>query len=189
MGMIEEIKKINDEKESFDERVRKMNEELVERMKNILTPVFKEFFELYPFVKGVAWTQYTPYFNDGEPCEFGVHEFYYTLNDEDVDSMIEEGCHPDSLGEWESNYSDPVELLETYRDLGAARPNNTWYPNKIKELEREVEELKNSEHDMFGMFRDLKAISNISDDVYRTLGEGLILVTPKGIDVMDYNHE
>lgn len=26
-----------------------------------------------PNVESVKWTQYTPYFNDGEPCVFGVH--------------------------------------------------------------------------------------------------------------------
>jgi hypothetical protein len=35
---------------------------------------FAEFFRLYPFVTQVRWVQYTPYFNDGEPCEFGVHD-------------------------------------------------------------------------------------------------------------------
>jgi hypothetical protein len=28
----------------------------------------------FAFVEAVGWTQYTPYFNDGEPCEFGIHE-------------------------------------------------------------------------------------------------------------------
>ena len=25
-------------------------------------------------IDGIVWTQYTPYFNDGDPCEFSVHE-------------------------------------------------------------------------------------------------------------------
>ncbi|CAB4124807.1 hypothetical protein UFOVP58_33 [uncultured Caudovirales phage] len=32
----------------------------------------KEFFELNPGVKAVIWNQYTPYFNYGDACEFGV---------------------------------------------------------------------------------------------------------------------
>jgi hypothetical protein len=28
-------------------------------------------------VQAVRWTQYTPYFNDGEPCEFSVCEPYF----------------------------------------------------------------------------------------------------------------
>lgn len=35
-----------------------------------LGEAFKEFFEKVPMVKAVQWTQYTPYFNDGDPCVF-----------------------------------------------------------------------------------------------------------------------
>ena len=33
---------------------------------------FLEFFKLYPFMTKVQWVQFTPYFNDGEPCVFSV---------------------------------------------------------------------------------------------------------------------
>lgn len=38
-----------------------------------------EFLELFnavmadPVIEKIVWEQYTPYFNDGDPCEFGVH--------------------------------------------------------------------------------------------------------------------
>ena len=28
----------------------------------------------FPEVKKIRWEQFTPYFNDGDPCEFNVHE-------------------------------------------------------------------------------------------------------------------
>lgn len=34
---------------------------------------FNDFFAEYPTVEAFRWQQYTPYFNDGEACEFGVH--------------------------------------------------------------------------------------------------------------------
>ena len=33
----------------------------------------KPLFEKYPQVLSVRWNQYTPYFNDGETCEFSVN--------------------------------------------------------------------------------------------------------------------
>lgn len=36
----------------------------------------KDVFAAHPQVKRLSWTQYTPYFNDGEPCEFDVHDVY-----------------------------------------------------------------------------------------------------------------
>lgn len=31
-------------------------------------------------VRGIAWTQYTPYFNDGDVCEFGIGEVSFALD-------------------------------------------------------------------------------------------------------------
>lgn len=39
-----------------------------------LREVFKDFFAKFPMVTAIRWTQYTPYFNDGEACVFSVHE-------------------------------------------------------------------------------------------------------------------
>lgn len=40
---------------------------------------FKDLFVTYPEVESVYWNQYTPYFNDGDPCYFRVHEFDVSL--------------------------------------------------------------------------------------------------------------
>jgi hypothetical protein len=47
--------------------------------KESLAEPFGEFFKAHPRVKAIRWEQYTPYFNDGEPCEFGVNEFSVKL--------------------------------------------------------------------------------------------------------------
>lgn len=39
---------------------------------------------IYPEVSGIAWTQYTPYFNDGEPCVFQAGEAYFSFNDVEI---------------------------------------------------------------------------------------------------------
>lgn len=38
----------------------------------------KEFFDKNPNVTAIVWTQYTPYFNDGDTCEFSVHDATFT---------------------------------------------------------------------------------------------------------------
>jgi hypothetical protein len=40
--------------------------------KDALRDHFKGLFELHPDVAAIRWRQYTPYFNDGEPCTFNV---------------------------------------------------------------------------------------------------------------------
>lgn len=49
--------------------------------KKAVTALFKKLFEDFPSIKAVGWTQYTPYFNDGEPCEFGLGEPYVCKSD------------------------------------------------------------------------------------------------------------
>lgn len=49
---------------------------------NILKEAFKRFFEENKDVKHIEWTQYTSYWNDGEPCNFYVHEMYPISNED-----------------------------------------------------------------------------------------------------------
>lgn len=57
------------QKREYDEAIRRDGEKAFKEF-------LKEWFEKNPEVYGVKWRQYTPYFNDGEPCEFGVYEVY-----------------------------------------------------------------------------------------------------------------
>lgn len=67
-----------------------------------LKEAFQDFFTRFPTVESLSWPQYAPYFNDGAPCEFSVHEIreiviggqeydiYY--GDEDVSEVLPEGA-------------------------------------------------------------------------------------------------
>ena len=44
---------------------------------------FKDLFDKYPEVRSVVWSQYTPYFNDGDVCYFSVHEFDVNIGTDD----------------------------------------------------------------------------------------------------------
>lgn len=53
---------------------------------------FKEVFDLFPEITAIRWVQYTPYFNDGDTCEFGVHEAVVTnLEGDDLDDVTHYG--------------------------------------------------------------------------------------------------
>jgi len=41
---------------------------------------FAAFFRDNPKITAIRWRQYTPYFNDGDPCTFGVNEFNYKID-------------------------------------------------------------------------------------------------------------
>lgn len=70
-------------------------EELRKQAAAEMKPMLLSFMKETPQVKAVKWTQYTPYFNDGEPCEFRVNdpEFYF-----DGDDQEDEGHSTWTLG-------------------------------------------------------------------------------------------
>jgi hypothetical protein len=73
----------------FDDLVTKQRE-LQKEFQNTAQALFKEttkeFFDQNPLVKAIVWTQYTPYFNDGDTCTFRVGAATFT-NAEEADSI------------------------------------------------------------------------------------------------------
>jgi len=41
----------------------------------------REVFDTYPEVQSISWAQYTPYFNDGDECKFGVRNDEPDINE------------------------------------------------------------------------------------------------------------
>lgn len=56
---------------------------------NLVKKEFKAVFDKYPELRAVTWSQYTPYFNDGEPCEFSVREFNGGTEDLEPEEIAE----------------------------------------------------------------------------------------------------
>jgi len=74
-------------------RISQMNQELEEvrkehmrKLQEAFREVTKEFFNETP-VQAVIWTQYTPYFNDGEECVFGVNDPIFVIKGFDPDNI------------------------------------------------------------------------------------------------------
>jgi hypothetical protein len=73
-----------------------------ERAKVVLFDAMKQVFVDHPEVQVITWTQYTPYFNDGDACEFGVGDVYVSsspdcnhwgeINEDDDDDVVGTGA-------------------------------------------------------------------------------------------------
>ena len=59
--------------------------ELHEHGKNLFVRTCKWLFDKYPELKSFAWTQYTPYFMDGDPCVFSADVYCFYMNGISVD--------------------------------------------------------------------------------------------------------
>ena len=146
MSTLSEIKEIESEINKL------LKEAKVKVVKEIFKKAVPELFVEYPNLKRISWTQYTPYFNDGDTCEFGSSHtspaIYFTTPSPDV-----EGDKDDFDG-YEEEWSD--------------------YSYQIKTAEAVIAFLGNfDDDDMLDLFGDHQKV----------------IITAKGIEVEDYNHD
>lgn len=70
------MKEIQDEIETVISEFEKTKKAYQEKLQKTFKSAFKIFWEENPKIRAVVWQQYTPYFNDGESCEFGRHDMF-----------------------------------------------------------------------------------------------------------------
>lgn len=64
------------------EQMNKLKEEASAAAKATFGDACKELFKEHPKLVAFKWNQYTPYFMDGEPCEFGVNDLWVRTTDQ-----------------------------------------------------------------------------------------------------------
>ena len=92
------------------EDYKKSKAEFSDKAQEAMRTAFKDFFDVNPNIEMIAWTQYTPFFNDGDPCVFGVADMYFSLVGEKIDLvgyLDDSGMH--------SEYDDKVDEAKTFK--------------------------------------------------------------------------
>lgn len=118
------MSKIEELKTQFEAAVARMKDE----GESALKECFADLFTRFPKVSAVRWTQYTPYFNDGDTCEFSVHDPEIFFDGEDPDACergdgFEVGWYCDDdepsrpLAEYWSEHMRPAFKLEQIFNL------------------------------------------------------------------------
>lgn len=153
-----------------------------ERMKG----AFKEVFDEYPDVDlKIVWTQYTPAFNDGEPCEFTMGEVSITnLPNEDICSS-----HYDVEDEevYTGDPSEvPVDAEYFHVDGDYAQSFRTHWKNKEENAAPSVFQNRDNTNlqKLLGVIQ-----SHVFEEVLKgTFGDGSkIIASRAGFDVGDYD--
>jgi hypothetical protein len=110
--------------------------ELVAEMRahgaSALGEVFKEFFSAHPECQAVRWRQYTPYWNDGEPCEFSTHTFAVKMSDS-----------PESAGDYEDGFED---WYERRKNESASLLSALTAAREIGKIDDEIFEMSFGDH-------------------------------------------
>lgn len=123
-----------------------------------------------PGVSAVSWKQYTPYFMDGDPCEFGVNDPYFTFG-----TVEEPEYGTDAYYDWaerEENYS--VWNL-TYKDDSGKFP---YRPKDVTLSEADVQTIKALNLNRY----ELIAEANFGD-------HAVVTATSEGFNVEYYDHD
>jgi len=152
------MSKLNDIIEKYSEAKKAFQTEAA----GLLKEEFKEFFKKVPEVKVIKWTQYTPYFNDGDTCEFSVHGIVFSNAEGDeifnVSTWGEYEGEQEGIFAFEGTYGLPVEL------------------------ENREEQIKEMESLIYNGAMEKVLEATFGDHVQVT-------VTAKGIDVDGYDHD
>lgn len=120
-------------KDSFKELNKKMEEfekQFREEGSKLFKEITKEVFDQFPEVNSFSWTQYTPYFNDGDECTFGVNDvdtingFSEYGDDDENDQKNSENIF--EKYNWEKSKSDKraFEIVETLRAFVNSAPED-----------------------------------------------------------------
>lgn len=124
--------------------------------------VTKEFFEKNPAITAVVWTQYTPYFNDGDPCVFRVGDVIFTnAPDDELENVS-------PWGEYEGDLEDV--WVETYL---TQLPNDSGIDLESCDLISDMIGSRDMEDIMLAMFGD----------------HAKVTATKNGFDVDEYHHD
>jgi hypothetical protein len=102
--------------------IRALREQAKEKAKIILQQGMASYFEKHGnLVRCITWRQYTPYFNDGESCEFSVHEPVAIMwpvietEDEEDDDYSEDSKHAYYTADFDvQGLVERVELMTAY---------------------------------------------------------------------------
>lgn len=141
------------------EIVHKAQLEASKIVKEAFTDLAKVVFAQNPELKGFRWTQYTPYFNDGDSCEFNVHDFEINHPGDEYNKDRENEEDEDSeYHDWVSWYDAPEGYTSTLRKAY----------DSVREFFRQFDE-----SDLEEMFGDHVRVK----------------VTPEGVDVDEYSHD
>lgn len=143
-----------------------------QKFEKIFPELVKDFFAAVPQIKSVTWTQYSPYFNDGDACTFSVNEVFFA-----TDENKEFGVYRNEE-DYDENEEDDGEVAERDENFFS----DTYYSlKKQKFLTKEQIE----------MCKKLDELISLNEDTMESMfGNGTVIVLrADGIETQDYDHD
>jgi len=177
---------------SIQESIANFNDAKIKLIESVRADLQKEFATLSEQigVKAVSWTQYTPYFNDGDACEFWVNSksFSFVTLEEYELLRVNQGTKIDS--NLYNNWRDVVingKLItcEEYTTL-LEDANNDYWKEKTQELYNTI-----GTDNAVKLIKFTQLINSIDDSIYLELfGDHVsVIMTPDEVIIDEYDHD
>jgi hypothetical protein len=151
--------------DSLIAEMKQMEAEFQKRVQTAFQDAVKKLFTVVPDLKAIIWTQYAPYFNDGEECIFSVHTPTFT-NIDDYENIRH--------GEYDGDESE--------------LPEGSWihgedYYGDLGEPNAKVQAVL----DAFSSFIQSDAFEATAKYLFGN--HCIVTVTPEGMEVDEYDHD
>lgn len=140
--------------------IKELNQKIQDLAQNEFKEVWKEFFQAFPQVRAVGWTQYAPSWNDGDACTFSIHGIYYTTQTINLDSKSLQRGHFEDYDDEDEETARTTQVEWKYVGYGI---------EKLEQTLQEIEELDDS------LFQNAFGESTV------------VIVTPTTIHTFEYN--
>jgi len=148
------LNKLKSEHKTLQEQINELNAQMREKSKDLMKEAFRDFFTKYDsVVENVFWTQYRPFFNDGEACEFGVNDVFI-LFEGDEEACEYEGSSvydeddindlKEKIASWEAWEKDPMGEAQKYKQFYIEQYNRSpfeTYPYRRYEMKSSEEQM------------------------------------------------
>lgn len=114
---MEKLNQLQNVIQEYNDRLTHLKTEVVAQFEDSLKHIFKLIFKEYQDIERIIWVQYTPYFNDGDPCVFKYRSLdAYPFGFSETPEAQEEGLDGTK---WYGDYfpTDKYPLLKQMDDV------------------------------------------------------------------------
>lgn len=193
------IHSISEQMKKVTEEFNNIREQMSSQYETVFNDVTKQLFSKHKTLKIIQWTQYTPYFNDGDVCNFGINHIYYSVEyPEGVDASTTafdthyDGYDGEFVGEPPSEY--------TYRDAADykrdPKATNASWKRYAADAVAAFEEVckKHDKDELIALSEDMdlfrKMVTDNQSFMEMMLGDHvLVTITKNGVFTSDYEHD
>jgi len=147
-----------------------------DQAQSMFKEITKEFFTKNPGITGIVWTQYTPYFNDGDTCEFMVNGATFTNAPVDELEDVRYG-----------EYEGETEGVWACEDVGHVLSTDRPYYKETQDL---IKAAGGVDPASCKLMSDAICSGEMEDVMHAMFGDHVkVIATREGFEVEEYEHE